>query len=368
MSEPKHWIDVFTLETWGEFLDAGGKTSGFPERRWGTVQQIAEGDRLYGYIAGVSRWVAILEAVGLPFRDSTPIWTGADYPSRIGVQVVEALTPETAVPALDLRDRMPLFHDLKNPNKWSIYFRSSPGRLSSEDAQIVEDAILQAKREPVVRPIRIPRGRQRPQVIETPEGVVMIPEEDQPESDELTTNEVGSSHSEIQWQLLKLGSDMGLSVWVARNDRSGEWNGHPFADIPRVIDALPTQFDPATSRTIELIDVLWLDGNAIVAAFEIESTTVVYSGLLRMSDLLAMQPNLSIPLFVVAPDERRDRVIREVNRPTFSRRDTPLADVCRFISFEGLRKYVQDAGDLLRYLRPEVLQEISESCEADEVT
>ena len=44
-----------------------------------------------------------------------------------------------------------------------------------------------------------------------------------------------------------------------------------------------------TNQTIELIDVLWLDGNAIVAAFEIESTTSIYSGLLRMSDLLARQ-------------------------------------------------------------------------------
>jgi hypothetical protein len=61
------------------------------------------------------------------------------------------------------------------------------------------------------------------------------------------------------------------------------------------------QFDEATNRTIELIDVLWLKGNAVVAAFEIESTTSIYSGLLRMSDLIAMQPNLNIPLYLVAP-------------------------------------------------------------------
>ena len=52
---------------------------------------------------------------------------------------------------------------------------------------------------------------------------------------------------------------------------------------------LPTQFNEATNRTIELIDVLWLKGNSIVAAFEVECTTSVYSGLLRMSDLLALQ-------------------------------------------------------------------------------
>jgi hypothetical protein len=61
------------------------------------------------------------------------------------------------------------------------------------------------------------------------------------------------------------------------------------------------QFDEATNRTIELIDVLWLKGNAVVAAFEIESTTSIYSGLLRMSDLIAMQPNLNIPLYLSPP-------------------------------------------------------------------
>lgn len=69
--------------------------------------------------------------------------------------------------------------------------------------------------------------------------------------------------------------------------------------------------------TIELIDVLWLGGNAITAAFEIESTISIFSGLLRMSDLLARQASISVPLFLVAPDKRREQVVRQVNRPTF---------------------------------------------------
>jgi len=123
--------------------------------------------------------------------------------------------------------------------------------------------------------------------------------------------------------LLKLGSDLGLEVWAARNDRNRSSHGKSFTDLPRIRKDLPRQFDEATTRTIELIDVLWLRGHAIEAAFEIESTTVIYSGLLRMADLLAMQPNLNIPLFVAASDERRDKVMVEVNRPTFSRLSPP---------------------------------------------
>ena len=54
-----------------------------------------------------------------------------------------------------------------------------------------------------------------------------------------------------------------------------------------------------------------------------------------MSDLLAQQPNRNIPLFFVAPEERREKVIEQVNRPTFEHMSQPLAEVCRYISFEG---------------------------------
>jgi hypothetical protein len=85
-----------------------------------------------------------------------------------------------------------------------------------------------------------------------------------------------------------------------------------------------------------------------------------------MSDLVAMQPNLNIPLYLVAPAERRQKVIDEVNRPTFGRLSPPLFEVCRFISFSDLRDRLKEAGPLIRYLKPEFLEELSESCEIEE--
>src|SRR4029077_21100393 len=124
------------------------------------------------------------------------------------------------------------------------------------------------------------------------------------------------------------GSEMGLDLWVAKNDRARSWQGTPLGSMSRLIPELPTQFNEATNRTIELIDVLWLRGNSIVAAFEVECTTAIYSGLLRMSDLLALQPNLDIKLYLVAPDERRNKVEQEILRPTFALRDKPLSPAC----------------------------------------
>jgi hypothetical protein len=129
---------------------------------------------------------------------------------------------------------------------------------------------------------------------------------------------------------------------------------------------LRQQFAPVTKKTIELIDVLWLAGNSIEAAFEVESTTSIYSGLLRMNDLLSRQPNISVPLFLVAPEERRDEVVRQVNRPTFKSIKPPLVEVCRYISFEGLREALAAAKDYVSYIKPAWLQTISESCSLEE--
>jgi hypothetical protein len=159
---------------------------------------------------------------------------------------------------------------------------------------------------------------------------------------------------------------MGCDAWVARHDRGRGVPGHQFTELPRLKAELPLPFDDATKRTIELIDVLWLNGHAIVAAFEIESTTSIYSGLLRMSDLIAMQPNLHIPLSLVGPDERREKVLVELNRPTFFRVSPPLAEVCRDIAFSALREQLCQVAAFVRYLKPDVLGDLSESCEIEE--
>ncbi len=133
--------------------------------------------------------------------------------------------------------------------------------------------------------------------------------------------------------------------------------------LPGVVTELPTQFNPATNQTIELIDVLWLRGNSIVAAFEVESTTSIYSGLLRMSDLLALQPNLEISLFLVAPDERRDKVEQELLRPTFKKlREKPLLKVCGFLAFSKLLERIEAIRrlGLATSLKPTFLDQTAE--------
>jgi len=266
-----------------------------------------------------------------------------------------------------MRDELTVFRDLDNPNRWQGPFRGSPNKWKAADGEAIVRALQDAEANPVVRPLgRLAKRSRRPVAEhEYADGLFVVPE-DEPEVVE-EPEISGSTHTEIQYLLMKLGADMGYHVHVARNDQSREWKGHRLGDMPRRRQQLPQQFDPVTNQTIELIDLLWLDGNAIVAAFEIESTTSIYSGLLRMSDLLARQPNISVPLFLVAPEERREKVIQQVNRPTFERMKPPLVDVCRYISFEGLREALTAAQNYISYLKPDWLQTVSESCALDDL-
>jgi predicted RNA-binding protein len=358
-----YWLDLFTGVTWKEFVDAGASVTGFRESRWKTLQKTAIGDYFLCYVTGISRFIGILEITSEPFFDrDNSIWKDEEFPCRVNVRPIVTLTPETAVPVFELRDSLSVFQNLKNPNAWTGHFRSSPSKWKSSDGEAVVQAVHDAHENPVARPVDERKLNYRPKAIRSKSGTVTIPDSEQTAERPTSGVSETATHTEIQWRLLKLGSDMGFDVWVARNDKSRDFDGHKLSSVPRLKSELPTQFDETTNRTIELIDVLWLRGNGIAAAFEIESTTSIYSGLLRMSDLIAMQPNLNIPLYLVAPDDRQDKVVNEINRPTFSRLNPPLSEVCRYISFSALQRKLDEVGSYIKYLRPEFLDELSESC------
>jgi hypothetical protein len=102
-----------------------------------------------------------------------------------------------------------------------------------------------------------------------------------------------------------------------------------------------------------------------VAGFEVEHTTSIFSGLLRMSDLLTMQPNITIKLYIVGPDERHAKFESEVARPTFAARARPLHSLCRFLPYSRLCDRLEEAKNVVRYLRPEFLDEIAELYEPE---
>lgn len=327
------------------------------------------------------RWVGALEVVRAT-DDQTKIWNDEGFPVRFEVKPLILLDPEHGVPMSELEGKVAFYSDPKERGKFKGFVRMSPNRFSNpSDGELIMTLLKQAEISPVVRPVDQKILTRKPfYTAEQKRGKTMVatkvsvPESDEPEEETgksmSTTNQEGiakTRHTEIQYNLLVLGVDKGFDLWVARNDRSKKWQGQTLGELPRMVAELPTQFNEATNRTIELIDVLWLKGNSIVAAFEVECTTAVYSGLLRMSDLLALQPNLEINLFLVAPDERQEKVEQEILRPTFALREKPLAKVCGFISFSKLMEKLDGIRrlGLATSLKPDFLQKTAEYFDND---
>jgi len=361
----KYWLDLFTGKTWDEFLRNGAKVSGFRESRRKVAEKIQPGDYFICYITGISRLIGILEVLSESFYDKTPLWEDEDFPIRFNVKLIYKLEPKTAIPVHSFKDKLTIFKNLKSPNAWSGFFRGSPAEFNPKDGEIIFSTIKNAINNPVEREYDERKYLRRPRkTYKSKLGKVTIPEADA--EAELRLEQIAkTTHEEIQYMLLKLGSDMNLDIWVARNDINREFNGKFFKDIPRLRTELPRQFDDATNKTIELIDVLWLQGDAIVAAFEVEHSTAIYSGLLRMSDLVTMQPNIKLNLYLVAPDERRDKVFYEINRPTFARLKPPLPKICKFIPYSKLKKEIKSLDTKVQFMRPEFIEALSESCQTD---
>jgi len=126
------------------------------------------------------------------------------------------------------------------------------------------------------------------------------------------------SHSKVQAWLRDLGLALGYGVWMASNDCGRAWSGGRLGD--GCLGSLPTAIEESTGAdAVRLIDVLWLDGEgAVVGAFEVEHSTSIHSGIVRLLDL-ALGTTLARGLFLVAPDGREGEVAAQLRRPAFSR-------------------------------------------------
>ena len=132
--------------------------------------------------------------------------------------------------------------------------------------------------------------------------------------------ETDATHTEVQAWLRDLGLALGFDVWIASNDRGRPWSGGRLGD--GCLESLPLSLDGGAADSVRLIDVLWLERGQgrVAAAFEVEHTTSIYSGIVRLLDLAlgAAAPSLT-GLFLVAPDDRQEEVRAQLQRPAFTR-------------------------------------------------
>lgn len=143
-----------------------------------------------------------------------------------------------------------------------------------------------------------------------------------------------TEHTEMQWRLIRLGNRSSFDVWIPVGDQSREFDGNKFRDL--IIREFQETIDVPTY--IKNIDAVWKLGHSIKSAFEIEHSTSIYSGILRLSDLRTLTPNSTYPLFIVADRDRKSKVFEQLRRPTFSSDYLSLDKAVKFLSYDSVRE------------------------------
>jgi type II restriction enzyme len=141
-------------------------------------------------------------------------------------------------------------------------------------------------------------------------------------------------HNEMQYHLLKIGSSLGYDVTPANNDKSKSYNGSSFSFIS--LHRFPELLvDKDTQNTIKLIDVLWFQKgtNNIIGAFEVEKSTSIYSGILRLSDLHFSISEGNKVFYIIIPDSREKDVLLQLKRPAIRNSKINI----KYILFSELR-------------------------------
>jgi len=144
-----------------------------------------------------------------------------------------------------------------------------------------------------------------------------------------------NEHSEMQYLLAKLGGELGYKVWIARNDHSKQRKGIALGALS--IKKLPQAcLSDDVFKTVSLIDVIWLgDSGEFVGAFEVEKSTSIYSGILRLHDLATSMVEGNCNLYLIAPNKREREIQAQLLRPSLqtSLKTMPIS----YITFSDLK-------------------------------
>lgn len=374
-----YFIDLFSPETAKAFEQSSRDISGFRISRKTYIEnrKLGPGDKFICYVTRLQRFIGMLEVTGKYFIDEKPIFVNENDPFilRFNVKPLVWLPIEKAIPMnqdfvwnnLSFTKNL----DRNNPkekNNWTFMVFSSPRVWPKADCEYLEKLLVEQSQKMIGYPLNEDDQKKlkihKIKIGSKKEVTVSVPDDEEEKTEEVTTEEIVSDKREslkVQAKLSEIGEKLGMKIWLPRNDRNGvlgSW--HPKDNS--LLDDLPFSFDDVTIKTIKNIDVLWIKGRTIVRAFEVEDTTSIYSGILRMADLLSLLPNIKVKIHLVAPTNRRDEVFKQISRPVFSVMENgPLSELCSYVSYDSVYELSKERR--LEYMTDTIIDEYSEYLE-----
>ncbi|MFC2159236.1 hypothetical protein ACFLQS_00765 [Actinomycetota bacterium] len=147
--------------------------------------------------------------------------------------------------------------------------------------------------------------------------------------------ETENMHSKMQYYLIKIGINKGHDIWIAQNDQNKFFNGFSFSE--NTLTTLPAFTQPKTLMIAKFVDVIWFRKNTAnpMRFFEIEHSTSIYSGLLRLNDIIIDFPITKATILI--PKARIKLFENQISRRTFDL--SGLYEICEYMTYEDLEKY-----------------------------
>lgn len=139
--------------------------------------------------------------------------------------------------------------------------------------------------------------------------------------------ETARRHTQIQIALYLIGLQLGYRTWIAQNDKGIIYHDKPLVEQEGIVRTLQSEnlvapYDGAVKAGL-FIDCIWFkNGRLMPAVMEVEHSTGVTSGLTRMLNFYNTIPPIQTRYVIVAPDEDREHVVSEANKPMFKQLNT----------------------------------------------
>ena len=376
-----YYLYFFSPKTWKSFCEKGLDTAGVQRLQRNTLKnKIKEGDLLIAYCVKFSRFVGVLEFKGGIREDLKPYFLKKDDPftwrfdvsSKVFVKFEEK---EKAVPLeymIENSGAREYFIKERNLDKSdtkriitrvlaSIFGQFSLSKINPEIAKKVVD-ILEKNKET----FEITEREQKALDRSLNETVEENEDEIEKESDEEETTkyqedyEAKDTHTGVQTKLVELGLKWGYEIWVPNSDRNKVLDCDNKLKESDLLKKIPMNYADSAVKIVKNIDVLWIRGNSMPYAFEVEHSTSIYSGLLRLNDLNLDLPDIKTKFIVVSDFERYEKFNKEIQRPTFSNslysEHEPLIEKTAFLSYDRLNE-IFNCGIKLQNLNPKELED-----------
>lgn len=314
-----YWIHAINVPNWELEISRGFFLLGISKRWKGLAKRVQKGDYIIFYIMQrpnprdprAKMISGLFRVASEVYYETSQVWPDGVYPHRAKLEPV--LVAERAEQMLPIKPLIQKLKFIPNKKNWGRAFQTALLRMPKADFKLIKRELEKA-----------------------------IAASKQPTVDDDLISKFKHTHTSVEWALLFMGRSSGFETWVTGSDRNKKFRGAPIgAESLRSLPSLGVGFK--VQEFIEGIDVLWLERNKVIAAFEVEHTTNIRSGLTRLNDIILAAPNLRIDLFIVAPDERERKLQSELNRPSFEQ----LRGKVKFITYSTLVSTLSAARKIL---------------------